>query len=51
MVQLFETFTQYLAGLRNKCKLMGDGTLEQAAEVLSWMSWANQELLQTLALW
>jgi elongation factor 1-gamma len=23
---------------------MGDGTLEQHAEILSWMSWANQEL-------
>lgn len=42
---------QYLAKLSNKSKLFGDGSLEQEATVVSWMSWANQELLPTLALW
>ena len=46
------THTQYLAKLSNKSKLFGhDGSLEQEARVVSWMSWANQELLPTLALW
>lgn len=30
---------------------MGNGSLEQEVEVLSWMSWANEELLVTLAKW
>lgn len=42
---------QYLAKLSNRSKLFGDGSLEQEATVVSWMSWANQELLPTLALW
>ena len=41
----------YLAGLDGKRKLLGDGTEKQRAEILTWMSWANEELLPTLALW
>jgi len=41
----------YLARLSNRAGLLGDGSKEQEAEVLSFMSWANQELLQTLSLW
>ncbi|KAF8252248.1 glutathione-S-transferase theta, GST [Wilcoxina mikolae CBS 423.85] len=52
-VMLTETLAivTYLASISNNAKLLGDGSKEQAAQVLSWMSWANQELLQTLALW
>lgn len=52
-VQLTETLAivTYLAKASNKSKLLGDGSKEEEAEVLLWMSWANQELLQTLALW
>ncbi|KAL8726522.1 MAG: hypothetical protein Q9166_006654 [cf. Caloplaca sp. 2 TL-2023] len=41
----------YLAKLYNKSRLFGDGSPEQEATILSWMSWANQELLSTLAIW
>ncbi|KAF8581884.1 glutathione-S-transferase theta, GST [Ramaria rubella] len=52
-VKLTETLaiTTYLANLSNKAKLLGDGSKEQAAQVLSWMSWANQEFLPALAPW
>ncbi|RAH65877.1 glutathione S-transferase family protein [Aspergillus aculeatinus CBS 121060] len=43
--------TTYLAKVHNAAKLLGDGSQEQAAEVVSWASWANQELLGTLASW
>lgn len=43
--------SQYLAKTSNKRGLLGDGSREQEAAVLAWMSWANQELLPTLALW
>jgi len=41
----------YLAKMFNRAGLLGDGSNEQEVQVLSWMSWANQELLQTLATW
>ncbi|KAL8781961.1 MAG: hypothetical protein Q9213_005769 [Squamulea squamosa] len=41
----------YLARIHDVEHLLGDGTFEQEAQVLSWMSWANQELLPTLAAW
>ncbi|EKV04229.1 glutathione-S-transferase theta, GST [Penicillium digitatum] len=41
----------YLARVHNRAKLLGNGSNEQAAEVLSWVSWANQEMLGTLASW
>ena len=52
-VRLTETvaIASYLAGVRNKCGLLGDGSERQRAEVLSWMCWANEELLPTLARW
>ena len=52
LIDGMEYILQYLAKLSNKSKLFGDdGSLEQEVRVLSWMSWANQELLPTLALW
>ncbi|KAL8920833.1 MAG: hypothetical protein Q9208_006005 [Pyrenodesmia sp. 3 TL-2023] len=45
------TIGLYLARIHNQAQLLGNGTNEQAAQVLSWMSWANEELLPTLALW
>ncbi|KZF20955.1 hypothetical protein L228DRAFT_240672 [Xylona heveae TC161] len=52
-IQLTETLAiaMYLAKIANKSRLLGDGSIVQEAEVLMWMSWANQELLQTLARW
>lgn len=41
---------QYLAKVK-KSSLLGDGSLEQEAEVLSCINWANQEMLQTMAKW
>ncbi|KAK1142621.1 Cystathionine gamma-synthase [Aspergillus melleus] len=41
----------YLARIHNKANLLGDGSNEQAAEIMSWVSWANQEMLGTLASW
>lgn len=41
---------QYLSKVKPS-SLLGDGSLEQEAEVLSWVNWANQELLGTLAKW
>ncbi|KGQ05114.1 Elongation factor 1-gamma 1 [Beauveria bassiana D1-5] len=32
-------------------RLLGDGSLEQEAEVLSWVNWANQELLIIMSKW
>lgn len=31
--------------------MLGDGSLEEEAKILSWASWANQEFLQTAAQW
>ncbi|ATY61574.1 glutathione-S-transferase GST [Cordyceps militaris] len=31
--------------------LLGDGSLEQEAEVLSWVNWANQEMLVIMSKW
>ncbi|KAG5950176.1 hypothetical protein E4U53_005414 [Claviceps sorghi] len=45
------TIPQYLARIRGPTCLLGDGSPEQEAEIVSWMSWANQELLGTLARW
>lgn len=42
---------KYLAKIHSRANLLGDGSNEQAAEVMSWVSWANQEMLGTLALW
>ncbi|KAG6017848.1 hypothetical protein E4U54_002490 [Claviceps lovelessii] len=52
-VKLTETISiaLYLAKIRGPTPLLGNGSLEQEAEVVSWMSWANQELLDTLARW
>ncbi|KAL8851800.1 MAG: hypothetical protein Q9221_003314 [Calogaya cf. arnoldii] len=52
-LRLTETLaiSTYLGSLHNRAQLLGDGTLEQKAQILSWMSWANEELLPTLALW
>ncbi|RMZ76916.1 hypothetical protein DV738_g4728, partial [Chaetothyriales sp. CBS 135597] len=50
-IKLHETIAIaiYFAKLNNKQKLLGDGSLKQEAEILSWVSWANQELLQILS--
>ncbi|OAA58199.1 Glutathione S-transferase, protein [Cordyceps fumosorosea ARSEF 2679] len=32
-------------------RLLGDGSLEQEAEVLSWVNWANQEMLIIMSKW
>lgn len=52
-LRLTETIAivMYLSKLSNKACLLGDGSHEQEAQVIALMSWANQELLQTLALW
>lgn len=43
---------KYLSKLHSKCRLLGsDGSVAQEAQVLSYVSFANQELLQTLARW
>ncbi|KAM3539818.1 hypothetical protein ARSEF1564_007259 [Beauveria bassiana] len=41
----------YLAKVSGPGPLMGDGSLEQEADVVSWMNWANQEMLMILAKW
>jgi elongation factor 1-gamma len=41
----------FFAWLSNTSKLLGDGSIEEESQVLSYLSWANHELLQTLALW
>ncbi|KAM3565183.1 hypothetical protein ARSEF4850_001492 [Beauveria asiatica] len=41
---------QYLAKVKPG-RLLGDGSLEQEAEVLSWVNWANQELLVIMSKW
>lgn len=50
-VRLDSQRNKYLARVHNRAKLLGNGSNEQAAEVLSWVSWANQEMLGTLASW
>ncbi|KAI0872900.1 glutathione-S-transferase theta, GST [Hypoxylon argillaceum] len=52
-VRLTETIAiaVYLARVSGSNALLGDASPEQEAEVLSWVSWANQELLGTLAKW
>ena len=54
-VRLTETIAiaTFLAGLGkgNESHLMGNGSDRQRAEVLSWMSWANSELLPALGRW
>jgi elongation factor 1-gamma len=42
---------QYLARLSNTAQLLGDGSLEQEAQIISYVSWANEELLNILAKW
>lgn len=42
---------QYLAKLSNTAQLLGDGSLEQEAQIISYVSWANEELLNILARW
>ncbi|KAK2603422.1 hypothetical protein QQS21_004372 [Conoideocrella luteorostrata] len=44
------TLTEYLAKLKPS-NLLGDGSVEQEAEVLSWVNWANQELLMIMSRW
>ncbi|KAF2753571.1 glutathione-S-transferase theta, GST [Pseudovirgaria hyperparasitica] len=41
----------YLATLHNRSRLMGDGSPQETAEILSWANWANQEFLQIAAQW
>ncbi|KAK2028127.1 glutathione-S-transferase theta, GST [Colletotrichum zoysiae] len=41
----------YVTKVAGPTTLLGDGSPGQEAEVISWMSWANQELLVTLAKW
>ncbi|RMD41934.1 hypothetical protein DV735_g3155, partial [Chaetothyriales sp. CBS 134920] len=41
----------YFAKLHNKRKLLGDGSLKQEAQIISWVSWSNQELLVVLSRW
>ena len=48
---LIKSMEQYLAKLSNKVKLLGDGSIEQESQVLSYLSWANQEFLGILATW
>ena len=52
-LKLTETvaIASYLASVRERCSLFGDGSEKQRGQVVMWMSWANQELLPTLALW
>ncbi|KAG5927432.1 hypothetical protein E4U42_002267 [Claviceps africana] len=52
-IQLTETLSivLYLARIGAPTCLLGNGSPEHEAEVVSWMSWANQELLDTLARW
>ncbi|KAL4782542.1 glutathione S-transferase [Aspergillus varians] len=53
-VQLTETLailTYLVKSSPTTAGLLGDGTLASECEVLMWMSWANQELIQTLARW
>ncbi|KAJ5088675.1 hypothetical protein N7456_012291 [Penicillium angulare] len=41
----------YISRIHNRANLLGDGSNKQMAEVISWVSWANQEMLSTLASW
>ncbi|KAK2016248.1 hypothetical protein LZ32DRAFT_689245 [Colletotrichum eremochloae] len=41
----------YVIKVAGPTTLLGDGSPGQEAEVISWMSWANQELLVTQAKW
>ncbi|KAE8373755.1 glutathione S-transferase [Aspergillus bertholletiae] len=52
-IQLTETLAivTFLARYKPQTGLLGSGSLASECEVLMWMSWANQELLQTLARW
>ncbi|KAG6009343.1 hypothetical protein E4U21_002651 [Claviceps maximensis] len=52
-IELTETISiaLYLAKMNGPASLLGDGSLEHEADVVSWMSWANQELIGTLARW
>ncbi|KAH8658399.1 glutathione-S-transferase theta, GST [Xylariales sp. PMI_506] len=52
-VKLTETLaiSVYLAKMNPGTSLLGDGSPEEEAQVIAWMSWANQELLMTLAKW
>ncbi|RAO72342.1 uncharacterized protein BHQ10_008354 [Talaromyces amestolkiae] len=52
-ISLTETIaiSLYLARLSNTAHLLGDGSLEQEAQVISYVSWANEELLNILAKW
>ncbi|KAG5993900.1 hypothetical protein E4U52_001598 [Claviceps spartinae] len=53
-IKLTETISiaLYLAKCKKKpTTLLGNGSPEQEAEIVSWMSWANQELIGTLARW
>ncbi|KAB8068849.1 glutathione S-transferase [Aspergillus leporis] len=47
----FEAIVTFLARYEHKTGLLGSGSLASECRVLMWMSWANQELLQTLARW
>ncbi|KAB8210960.1 glutathione S-transferase [Aspergillus parasiticus] len=52
-IKLTETLSiaMYLASIHGKAKLLGDGSPEQTAEIISWASWANQEFLPIAAQW
>ncbi|KAG5981324.1 hypothetical protein E4U55_003075 [Claviceps digitariae] len=52
-IKLTETISisLYLTRIYRSNYLLGDGSPEHEAEVISWMSWANQELLGTLSRW
>ncbi|KAF4629852.1 hypothetical protein G7Y89_g8286 [Cudoniella acicularis] len=53
-IKITETIAiaHYLSKLNHKSHLLGSaGTLSQESLVLSYISWANQELLQTLSRW
>ncbi len=46
----FLKLAQYLAKVKPG-RLLGDGSLEQEAEVMSWVNWANQEMLMIMSKW
>ncbi|KAI1324623.1 glutathione-S-transferase theta, GST [Xylariaceae sp. FL0255] len=52
-IKLTETvaIALYLAKTGEKRGLLGDGSVQEEALVMSWMSWSNQELLVILARW
>ncbi|KAI1826180.1 glutathione-S-transferase theta, GST [Xylaria intraflava] len=52
-VKLTETIAiaVYLVKISDNSTLLGDGSPEHEAEILSWINWANQELLMTFAKW